>query len=58
MIELQCLSESEIVHQQLKYSETENINFDEISLVSVYDHEHRLLSEDLASVNEQRSIEH
>ena len=51
-IDLEWVSEIEIVKERLFYSDEGSISFDDLILVSQFDNKHRLISEDLASINE------
>lgn len=57
---LDYLSEAEIVKEKILCSEdgSKSIPFEEIVLVSRFDSDRRLISEDLAGINEHRSIEY
>lgn len=57
---LEYLSETEIVKERIICYEdgSKSVPFEDIVLVSKYDSDRRLISEDLAAINDQRSIEH
>jgi hypothetical protein len=54
------LSEMEIVKERIICNEdgSKSVPFEDVVLVSKYDSDRRLISEDLAAINDQRSIEH